>query len=119
MVNEWTTKDARALEKTIETGTWGFLFIWFGIALVAHVGWGAGLVGVGLLTVAAQLARRWLGLTLDRSSVVIGSLFIVGGAWQLLEIRFALVPLLCIVAGIALVASAVRRATRSPRTGVS
>ena len=107
--NESASMADSALERRIGTAAWGLLFIWFGIALFGNVGWGVGLVGVGVLTVAVQLARRWRELKVERSSVIVGVMFIVGGIWNLLDIRVEIVPLLCIIAGIALLISATGR----------
>jgi len=68
----------RGLTKKLEAAGWGLFFIWIGIALLADVGWGVGLLGVGIIILGAQVSRRYL----------------------------ALVPILCIVAGVALLASA-------------
>jgi hypothetical protein len=40
-------------------------FLWAGIALVAGLGWGVGLLGVGLITLGGQAVRRYLGLALE------------------------------------------------------
>src|SRR5690242_1479326 len=85
---------------------WGLSFIWVGIAFLANLGWGVGLLGVGMLVLGGQLARKYLGLTFEAFWVVVGALFVIGGIWELLSVRVSLIPILCIVAGVALVLSA-------------
>lgn len=95
-----------ALGRRLDAGGWGLFFIWVGIALATNVGWGVALVGVGLITLGVQAARRLLGLDLDRFSVTVGGLFVAGGIWKIVDVSVELFPLLCIVAGLALLVSA-------------
>ena len=85
---------------------WGLFFIWVGIAFLANLSWGEGLVGVGVLVLGGQLARKSLGLTFESFWAVVGALFVIGGVWELFSVRVSLIPILCIVAGVALVTSA-------------
>ncbi len=96
----------RASTKKLEAAGWGLFFIWIGIALLADLGWGVGLLGVGIIILGAQVARRYLALKAEGFWVVVGFLFVVGGVWELFHVQLALVPILCIVAGLALLASA-------------
>ncbi len=93
----------------LDAAAWGLFFVWVGIALIADIGWGPGLVGVGIITLVGQLARKYFGLTVERFWVVVGLLLVLGGVWELLGLQFSLVPVLLIVAGVALLVSAVRR----------
>jgi len=58
------------------------------------------------------VARRYFGLGLDGFWVVVGILFLDGGAWELAEIQFPMVPLLLILAGVAVLASVFRQRTK-------
>ena len=100
-----TAVNRRALAKKLESAGWALFFIWIGIALLAHVGWGVGLLGVGIITLGAQAARKYFGLKLEGFWVAVGFLFVVGGFWKLVNVQLGLLPILCIVAGIALLAS--------------
>ncbi len=97
----------RTLEKRLDSGGWGLLFIWVGVALAMNVGWGVGLLGVGLIILAVQAARKWQGIVVDRFSLAVGVLLIVGAIWRMLDVSVDLVPLLIIGAGVALLVSAV------------
>jgi hypothetical protein len=63
--------------------------------------------GVGVITLAVQVVRKYLNLKLEGFWVVIGLLFVVGGLWELFEPDLPLVPILLIVAGAALLISVV------------
>jgi len=92
----------------LDAAAWGVFFLWVGIALVAGLGWGVGLLGVGVITLGGQAARRYLGLALEGFWLVVGVFFVMGGVWELLGLRFAIVPVLLIAIGIVLLASALR-----------
>jgi hypothetical protein len=71
------------LERKVDAAGWGVFFVWMGIALLADVGWGVGLLGVGIITLGGQLARRHFDVGLDGFWVVVGLLFLAGGVWEL------------------------------------
>jgi hypothetical protein len=97
------------LHKKLDAAGWGLFFIWIGIALLANVGWGAGLLGVGIIILGVQGTRNYLGLKLEGFWVVVGCLFVLGGVWELFNVPFDLVPILCMVAGVALLVSVLVR----------
>ena len=94
-----------SLNKKLDAAAWGIFFIWTGIAFLADVGWGAGLLGVGIITLGAQVARRYFALKFEGFWLAVGFLFVVSGICKLFNVHLGLVPILCIVAGIALLAS--------------
>ncbi len=102
-------KSRHVLQKKLGAVSWGLFFIWVGIAFIAHVGWGVGLLGVGIITLGTQLARYYFGLKLEGFWVVVGFLFVLGGVWELFNVPFDLMPILCIGAGVALVVSVLVR----------
>jgi hypothetical protein len=94
----------------------GPFFIWIGIAFLAHVGWGVGLLGVGVIALGAQATRKYLGLPADRFGLAVGIIFAVWGVCVLLKIRLdetpihgSLFPIAFIVMGIVLFISALQR----------
>ena len=94
-----------ALSKKLEAAAWGLFFIWMGIAVFGHVGWGAGLIGAGIITLGAQAARKYFALKLEGFWIAVGFLFVVGGVWKLFNVDLRFMPILCIVVGVALVVS--------------
>jgi hypothetical protein len=103
--DDQTKLNGRALHRRLEAAGWGLFFIWIGIALFTHVGWGVGLLGVGIITLGAQLARKYFALKWEGFWVAVGFLFVVGGIWKLFNVQLGLLPILCIVAGVALLVS--------------
>lgn len=109
------TSSAHALDRRIDATGWGLFLVWVGVALLAHVGWGVGLLGAALITLGAQAWRSRRGLEVDRFALVIGTLLAVSGVANLLDRRIDLLPVVLILAGAALLASAWRR--RRPAEG--
>jgi hypothetical protein len=106
----------RVLARKLDAAGWGLFFVWVGLAFLASVGWGVGLLGVGIITLGGQLARKYVGLPLEGFSLVIGAMFLFGGLWELVGLHVgraplptALVPILFIIAGALLLLSAFRR----------
>jgi hypothetical protein len=95
----------QGLHKRLDAAGWGLFFVWIGIALFADVGWGAGLLGVGIIILGTQVTRNYLGLKLEGFWVVVGFLFVLGGVWELFDVALDLMPILCIVAGVSLLVS--------------
>jgi hypothetical protein len=106
------TPERRVTAHKLDAIGWGLFFIWVGIAVLAKLSWGIGLVGVGVLVFGGQLARKYVGLTFEAFWAVCGALFVIGGIWELLSVRVSLVPVLAIAAGAALLVSALRGKAR-------
>jgi len=103
----------------IDAAGWGLFFIWIGVAFLTHVGWGVGLLGVGIIALGAQAARKYFALNVDRFGLVLGTVFVAAGVLLLLDIHAdtapipaMLVPLLFIVVGVAILVSVWRRRPR-------
>ncbi len=101
--------DNHRLEKKLDAAGWGIFFVWVGTAFITGIGWGTGLIGVGVIILLGQLARRHFGVRTYTFAILLGSFFILGGIWELFTIQFSLVPVICIVAGLALLVSALVR----------
>ncbi len=111
-----TPETKRALAKKVDAVGWGLFLVWIGIAFLADIGWGAGLLGIGVTALGAQATRKYLGLPTDRFGLILGIVFVVWGAWELLNIQLgetpipdSLFPILFIVAGLVLVVAALRK----------
>ncbi len=91
--------------RNVARAVWALLLIWTGLATLLHWSWGIGLVGAGAILLVAQAARALLGARIEGFGLVAGVLLVLCGAWNMLAIGLELFPLLCIGAGIALLAS--------------
>jgi hypothetical protein len=104
-------EDPRALAGKLDAVGWGLFFTWLGIAFLADVGWGWGLLGVGVIALSEQMARKYFGLPIQGFGLITGTVFVLWGLWELLEIELGggFLPVLLIVIGIGIVASALLR----------
>lgn len=107
-------QEALLLRRRIETVSWGLFFLWVGVAALVGVGWGPGLLGVGVIALGAQAFRRSRRLEVDRFGLMIGAFFVLAGILRLLDVRMDggpvdLLLVLSVVVGIGLLASTLRR----------
>lgn len=72
-----STVQSHAPGKMVDAVAWGLFFMWVGVAFLAHLGWGVGFLGVGVITLGAQLVRKYLGLVVEPFWLTIGIAFIV------------------------------------------
>ena len=91
---------------------WAAFFIWSGIAMLAEVRWGWFLLGVGILILAAQFARRQMKMNIEGFWVLCGTVFLAGGLWKLLDLPWPLAPILLILFGVGLLGKAIVGAKR-------
>ena len=99
----------KGIGRRLDSAGWGLFLIWVGASFLMDLGWGAGLIGVAAVIFVVQVARRYYGRNLKRFWVVAGVLFLLGGVWELFQIRLNLGPVLLIVAGCALLLTLSRR----------
>ena len=94
--------------RRLDAAGWGLFFVWVGFALIANLGWGVALLGIGIITLGVQLASKQLGVRFEPFWVAVGILFAVSGVWEIFNFRIGLIPIVLIVAGAALLLSAMR-----------
>ena len=80
--------------------------------MLMEVPWGWFLVGVGVLTLAAQLFHWQMDKKIDRFWTACGVVFLAGGGWMLLQIQWPLAPILIIFLGVVLLGKALIGFTR-------
>lgn len=98
--------------QTISAVGWGAFFVWIGIVMMADIPPGWALLVIGAITLAGQVARSMLGLAREGFWLIVGSLFLLGGIWQLFEVQLQFVPLLLIGAGAAVILTSIWPAGR-------
>lgn len=103
-MHSWTRKKGD-VEKKIEGTAWALFFLWVGLTLLLDLSYGIGLLGVGIITLGGQVVRNFYHLHLEGFWLVVGTGFFVGGLWEILDPDIALVPILLIIAGFALLYS--------------
>lgn len=102
------TTEERRLANKLDAAGWGLFFLWVGAVLLMEIGTGVGLVGVGVIVLGGQAARKHFNLRVEGFWVVVGLLFALGGLWDLFEVKLSLLAVVLILAGLALFVSAVR-----------
>jgi hypothetical protein len=106
------------LSRSVARGVWGLLLIWTGAVVLLQWGGGVGFVGAGAILLGAQAVRRYLRLKVDGFGLVAGALLVISGAGGLFQLPIGLFPVLCILAGVALLVSIwtarARRASGGP-----
>ncbi len=105
-LDEANAAASHSLAKKLDAVGWGLFFVWVGIAFLADLGLGVGLLGVGVITLGEQAVRAFSNLKLEGFWVVIGLLFLLGGIWELFEPEVELIPVLLILVGLVWLASA-------------
>ncbi len=78
---------------------WALFFIWAGVSILAALTWGSFLLGVGLLVVAAQLARWQMVMEIEGFWVGCGIVFLAAGIWSLLDLPWPLSAIMLIALG--------------------
>ena len=82
--------------------------IWLGIAMLLAISWGWFLVGLGILILAAQLARSLMNIKIEGFRVAWGTVFLVGGLWTVLNLAsWPLAPIVLILLGMVLLGKAI------------
>lgn len=88
----------------LDTIGWSIFFIWIGVAWLADVGLGVGLLGIAAIILGVQLARYIEKLKVEMFWIVAGLAFGIGGLWEFFIIQTPVAPLVLILIGIGLLA---------------
>ena len=100
--------ERKELAEKLDAAGWGLFFIWVAVTLMLEIELGVGLLGVGLITIAGQGARKYVGLALEGGWVAVGLCFVLAGLWELLAIQIPFFPFVLLVVGGGLLLAAVR-----------
>jgi hypothetical protein len=95
-----------AVSRSISRVVWGLLLIWVGAVVLLGWGWGSGALGAGAILLGAQAVRRYRRIEVEGFGLVAGALFVICGGASLFRLPVDLFPVLCILAGIALLVQA-------------
>ena len=104
--------EKQSMARTLEVTGWGLFFVWVGVAAITRLGWGIGLLGVGVITLGMQLVRTRYGLMPETFWVVVGGLFLLAGLWNAFAVGVSLLPVLFLAVGVALLWSVIAQRHR-------
>ena len=99
------------LAKKLGTISWGIFLVWLGVLFVGELSTGIGLLGIGAITLGTQAVRLFMGLPHEGFWVVVGLLFLAAGAWEFLNPSLPLITVVLVLAGVAVIRSALRAAS--------
>ncbi len=85
---------------------WAVFFIWGGVSILAALSRGWFLLGVGVLVLAAQLARWQMDFNIESFWIACGIIFLAGGIWNVLDLPWPLSAILLIGLGAMLLGKA-------------
>ncbi|MFV1956661.1 MAG: hypothetical protein ACC669_02635 [bacterium] len=100
------------LERKLDGLGWGLFFVWIGTVMLMDLGSGVALLGIGVITLGVQATRKLWDLKIESFWVVVGLIFFLSGIWSLFESKLPLVPILLIVAGLAVLVTTFARKRR-------
>ena len=81
---------------------WALFFIWVGVAWLADLGMGIGLLGVAAITLGMQGLRRLYGVPVEGFWILVGIGFAIAGLWQWIDFEKPFAPFILIAIGVAL-----------------
>lgn len=102
-------RELRMKNRRITTIGWGLFFIWLGFVLVLDAGTGLSLLGVGVISLGMQVARRYIGLESDGFWILVAFLFIIVGLWEVIEVKLPLMSVFLMVVGVGFLVSAAKK----------
>ena len=91
-------------ESALDAVGWAALFIWVGTTWLLNVEFGVMLVGIGIVMLLVQGARRLFRVRVEGFWVLVGCGFFAAGYWELWNVGIPLAPVILIVAGVGLLA---------------
>ncbi len=100
------------LDRKLDGVGWGLFFVWIGTVMLMDLGSGIALLGIGIITLGVQVTRKLWDMKIESFWVVVGLVFFLSGVWSLFEAKLPLVPILLIVAGLAVLITTFARKRR-------
>ena len=86
----------------IDSAALGMLLVWAGICVQADLGWGIGLIGVGVTLFGEQVVRRRRAVDFDWFWVGASFVACFSGVAMLYELKLSVVPSVLILVGFSL-----------------
>ena len=103
--------DKSEISGKIASVGWGLFLVWVGATFFVELNPGIGLIGVGVIILGAQLARKKFQLSVEFFWVVLGVILLVSGLSEFSGIelpRNYIFPMLLIAAGLGILYSVIQ-----------
>ena len=97
-----TFMDRHDRTSKFDAAGWALFFIWVGVAWLADLGMGIGLLGVAAITLGMQGLRKLYGVPVEGFWILVGLGFAIAGLWQWIDIEKPFAPFILIAIGVAL-----------------
>lgn len=107
--------EAARLDRNLDMVAWGLIFLWLGIYWFTELGFTWCMVGIGAILLGESALRMMMNLKPSFMAMLLGVLFLGGGFWHMAQAPWALVPVLFVIFGVAMVARAIASAVRHRR----
>ncbi|MFA4873846.1 MAG: hypothetical protein WC956_06665 [bacterium] len=102
-IEETTACRRSARSQRIDAVCWGLFFIWIGcILMVKGMPRGVGSFGVGAIVLGGAVVRHFLHVTVSTFWIIIGTVFVLAGAGEMLALDLPLLPAALIICGMLL-----------------
>ena len=86
--------------------SWALFFIWIGVAMWIGIGWATALLGVSIIVLGTQAVLYARGKKVDGFWTACGAVLLASGIWLMFGLAMPLVPVLLVVLGAWMLASA-------------
>ena len=86
-------------EKQMNTLGWALFFLWLGIALFMKFKLSTSLIGIGVIILGLQIARRIYNLKVEVFWIVVGACLLVFNLFKIPEVDLPVIPILLIIFG--------------------
>lgn len=106
---DMTTDRKKVVESKLASTGWGLVFLWIGLAMLAGLSSGIGLLGIGVIILGLQLVRKYIDLGMEGFWVIIGLMFTFGGLGSLYEKDVPVLATVLVLAGLLLLVSVIKQ----------
>jgi len=93
-------RERKALRRKIDAIGWSLFFIWIGICMIGDFESSLTLLGIGLILLGGQAARKYYSLEVEMFWVIVGFLFLAGGLWDILGLNVPFGAAILILIGV-------------------
>ena len=109
-LNEKTEKEiAKKLAKKLDAIWWSLFFIWIGIVMITSAETAVAFLGIGIIMLGVQAARRYFQLRVEKFWTVVGLLFVGGGLWDTFDLNAPFAAVVLILVGVLILVSSLRK----------